>query len=347
MAKAFSRRNFIKGTVAMTMGVVGAYGLSACAPKSGASTSESGDSAASTSSTTATGTAATLHRYYGTIFDNGCTQVVVATAEDGTILGANVDEYTFLASDTEGLMPVPNSDSDFAAGYAEGMVLFSKVDNSTIYSAIMASKGGSTQEWATSMKAIEDFVVGKKAADITSVDTVSGATLKHTADYLKMIATASSDTAITTEGTFGGDAAKLKLGRANTAAHGTKAFCDAVSLVEDKTVVAASIDDFQFFDATATGVVPIASSDGEFGKNYASGVVLGSKSQNSEMYSALMKEKAQATTAWLTSMEAIESFCAGKEIGELNGVAIDAVSGSTLVDTSNYVAAAMTAAEAI
>ena len=68
---------------------------------------------------------------------------------------------------------------------------------------------------------------------------------------------------------------------------------------------------------------------------------------NSAVYSAMMKEKAQATTPWLDSMTAIESFVAGQAIGDVKAKGPDAVSGATLVDTANYVQAAATAAKAV
>ena len=53
-------------------------------------------------------------------------------------------------------------------------------------------------------------------------------------------------------------------------------------------------------------------------------------------YSASMKEKAQSTTPWLTSMKAIEAYCVGKKASDLTKTSLDAVTGATLVDAPNY-----------
>ena len=46
--------------------------------------------------------------------------------------------YTSFTSTDAGVTAVPNSDSDFAAGYAEGKVLMSKRVNADYYSKMMA-----------------------------------------------------------------------------------------------------------------------------------------------------------------------------------------------------------------
>ena len=78
---------------------------------------------------------------------------------------------------------------------------------------------------------------------------------------------------------------------------------------------------------------------------YAEGKALMSKSVNSDMYSASMKEKAQSTTPWIESMSAIESFVAGQKIADVKAKGPDAVSGATLVDTAGYVDTAVAAAK--
>ena len=79
---------------------------------------------------------------------------------------------------------VPNSENFKTA---EGYHLVSKVVNNETYSANMASKGGATMEIAAGYKAIEDFCIGKTAADLEGVDAVSGATLVDTAGYIAEI----------------------------------------------------------------------------------------------------------------------------------------------------------------
>lgn len=345
MELQFTRRDFLKGSIVVAMGAAGVSALSSCAggdaaAKTAEPTTGSSDSAAKT---------VTLRRGYGAAHGDKCfTRAVVATAEDGTILAVNVDDYQFTAADAAGITPVPNSDAGFAAGYAEGKVLMSKAENNEAYSASMKEKAQSTKPWLTSMGAIEAYCVGKKASELTkaSIDTVSGATLVDAPNYLKLVSEVAGSDAIATQGSYEGDGSDLKLGRADAAAHGDKAFADAVSLVQGDVLVAASIDEFQFMDAATDGLVPVPNSDAAFAEGYAEGVVLASKSVNSDSYSAHMKEKAQSTTPWLESMSAIESFLAGQKIADVKAEGPDAVSGATLVDTAGYVKAALAAAKA-
>ena len=178
-----SRRDFLKGSIVVALGAAGAATLSSCA---GGDAAAKADSAVATAPDTAAKTA-TLHRGYGAAHGDKCfTSVVVATAQDGTILAASVDDYQFMPADSAGITPVPNSDAGFADGYAEGKVLMSKTVNSDMYSASMKEKAQSTTPWIESMSAIESFVAGQKIADVKAKgpDAVSGATLVDTAGYV-------------------------------------------------------------------------------------------------------------------------------------------------------------------
>ena len=84
-----------------------------------------------------------LNVVYGAAHGTKCfTSGAVATAGD-TIVLSYIDEFQFAGSDA-GVVGVPNSDSDFGAGYAEGKVLMSKRVNADYYSKMMAEKAGST-----------------------------------------------------------------------------------------------------------------------------------------------------------------------------------------------------------
>ena len=350
MKSSLSRRDFLKGSIFVAAGALGGAALAGCSGNANANNSNTGSAVAASTATDKVH-AVTLHRGYAAAHGDKCfTQVVVAVNDEGAIVAASVDDYQFLDKTTAGITPVPNSDSDFAAGYADGVTLCSKSDNNDVYSQMMAAKAGATQKWVASMSAIEAYAIGKKPAELTatSADAVSGATLADTVNYLKAIATVAQDTAITAEGSYEGDGADLKIGRVNAAAHGTKCFTDAVSLVQGSTIVTASIDDFQFMDATTTGIVGVPNSDKSFGQSgYAAGVILASKSVNSEVYSALMKAKANATTPWLSSMTAIETAISGHDINAIDISGPDTVSGATLQDTAKYVQAAISAAKAL
>ena len=113
------------------------------------------------------------------------TSGAVATAGD-TIVLSYIDEFQFAGSDA-GVVGVPNSDSDFGAGYAEGKVLMSKRVNADYYSKMMAEKAGSTVSLDANYDAIQNHVNGMSIADAEAlskdekaVDAVSGATLVDT-----------------------------------------------------------------------------------------------------------------------------------------------------------------------
>lgn len=313
-----TRRNLVKGLAAV------AGTSAACALSAGVALADQAAPA---------GAKVFLHRGYAAAHgDKSFAQVVVATDEAGTIVAANIDEYQFLGTDTDGITPVPNA-AGMAASFAEGVTLCSKRDNNDVYSALMADHGGATQPWADSIAAIEAFVAGKSVNDLDGVDTVAGCTLVDVAGYLNAVAAVAQDESLVAQGQ--GDLDGATLGRANFAAHGSKAFADAVTLVKDGVIVATSIDEFQCMANDTEGLVPVPNSDGAFGENLAEGYTLGSKSLNTASYSAHMAEKAGATEDWLQSMDAIEASVLGQHV--------DAVSGATLVDARAYAYAAIKA----
>lgn len=347
--RIMSRRNFLIAGASFSALCMGAA-LSGCAPKQAAG-DEPDPSTDSKDTKPTEGThTATLHRGYASAHGDKCfTQVVVATAEDGTILAASIDDYQYMAADTKGLVPVPNSDAAFAEGYAEGMVLASKSFSNDSYSASMKEKADSTQPWLTSMQAIEASTVGKQPSDLehAGVDAVSGATLVDTPNYLAAVAEIAKNNDIIAEGSYTGDGSDLELGMILAAAHGDKCFTSAIALVQNGTIVAASIDDFQYMAADTEGIEAVPNSDAGFGEGAAEGKALVSKSVNSPVYSKSLKEKGGATQDWITSMDAIEAYLAGTTIAGAKAPSVDAVSGATLVDTTNYAQAAIEAAKTV
>lgn len=284
-----------------------------------------------------------------------------AVAMDGEkILAAKIDEFQF-GDVKDGGVFVPNSDKAFAKGYAEGKVLYSKAANGEEYSKKMKEYAGATKTLEEGLMSIEDFVVGKTVADLEKVaseakdgkpvDAISGSTLVNTKEYLNGIIEACKSKEFVTTAKTTEDLSKAKIGQALGAPHGDKSFSDTVALVIDGKVIAANLDEFQFL-AKGEGV---PNSDQEFGKNYAEGVILGSKKVNNESYSDNMKEKAQATKTLADSYKAIEDFAAGKTISDIekvvseakDGRPVDAVSESTLVDTKGYLQAIVDAAKTI
>lgn len=135
----------------------------------------------------------TLSVAYGAAHGTKCFTIAGALTDGETIVAAYVDELQFLPTDYD-ITPVPNSDSDFGEGYAEGMALCSKRVNTAFYSSLMASSGGATIDYDVNMDAVQAYVSGMSipdaeelAADEAAVDAVSGATLEDTANYVALI----------------------------------------------------------------------------------------------------------------------------------------------------------------
>ena len=101
---------------------------------------------------------------YAAAHGTKCFTEAVAVVKDDVILAAYLDDFQFTSTDA-GVTAVPNSDSDFAAGYAEGKVLMSKRANADYYSKMMAEKGGSTVALDANFDAIQNFAVGKTISE--------------------------------------------------------------------------------------------------------------------------------------------------------------------------------------
>ena len=150
---------------------------------------------------------------------------------------------------------------------------------------------------------------------------------------------------------------EIKIGQVDYAAHGAGCFAVTTAAVQDETIVAAKIDEFQFIgDREELAAVGVPNSDASFGDNYPEGKVLGSKRVNNELYSLNM-QRAGSTVQIAANFNAIEAFATGKTIAELeafvNGYtadtkaeAIDAVTGATTADTWGYLQGILAAAKA-
>ena len=123
----------------------------------------------------------------GSAHGTKCFTVTTVVVEGDTIVAAHIDEFQYMGSaDTTG---VPNSEN-FTSYVAEGYQLVSKRENNTYYSEMMANNGGATMEIAAGYDAIQAYCNGQAVADLEGVDTVSGATLADTANYIAEIVTA-------------------------------------------------------------------------------------------------------------------------------------------------------------
>ncbi len=292
---------------------------------------------------------------YGAAHGTKCFTEAYAVVQDDVIVAAYVDEFQFISGE-EDVTGVPNSDSDFAAGYAEGMLLCSKRDNAKYYSELMKSHGNATVAIDVNFDAIQSFVVGKTIEEVEAaageadvVDAVSGATLADTAGYLKVIAKAARNAKETQAVEFTGDSDTLKLSVAYGAAHGTKCFTAGAALTDGEKIILSYLDDFQFIsdDADITGV---PNGDAEFAEGFAEGNMLCSKRMETAYYSKNMAEKGGATIAIDKNFDAIQNHVNGMSIAEAAALAgkedaVDSVSGATLADTAGYIGVIVEAAQ--
>ena len=340
--KSFSRRNFVKGSIIVSASAIGAMALAACEPKADGG----GDTPAGGGDTPAPKKVSMYRGYYAAHGDKAFTQAVVAVDEEGIILALNIDEYQYMDSSVSQLLPVPNATRGFANGSNPEVWLISKSDNNAYYSELMASRGGATQDFLTSKRAMEKFAVGKKPSELTGLqpDAVSGSTLVDTHNYLGGLDEIIKAGQFVSEGSYTGDGTDLAMGRVNYAAHGSNCFTNAVSLVQGTSLVCTSIDDFQYMATTTPNLEGVPNSDKSFGKNYVEGRVLSSKLTNNASYSQNMIDRGGATQDWATSIKAIEAAVAGGEVHGFKASELDAVSGSTLVDNVGYSKTAVIAA---
>lgn len=289
---------------------------------------------------------------YGAANGSDCFGYAYAAIWGDTIVAAFLDEFQFMDAGLD-LTYVPNSDSDLAAGYAQGQALASKRDMSDYYSQLMADYANATVPIHENFNAIQRFAVGKTIDELrtvadsgrtAAVDAVSGATLVNTANYLALIAQAAENAQKTTAVNFFGDPDGLELNVVYGAAHGTASFAAAAALTSGDTIALAGLDEFQFLE-DGLDLTYVPNSDSDLAAGFADGQALASKRMVTDYYSRLMREHAQATIPIDENFDAIQRFAVGKTAAEIQSVteqgrefAIDAVSGATLTDTAGYLA---------
>ena len=180
---------------------------------------------------------------YAAAHGTKCFTEAVAVVKDDVILAAYLDDFQFTSADA-GVTAVPNSDSDFAAGYAEGKVLMSKRANADYYSKMMAEKGGSTVALDANFDAIQNFAVGKTISELEdvaakgaeAVDAVSGATLTSNAVFTAM------DSCLAQAGTGSAGAEDLTDGTYTSSAKGCLSDVEVTVTVSGGKVSEVAID---------------------------------------------------------------------------------------------------------
>jgi hypothetical protein len=316
------------------------------------------DTSESEEGTEETAAGATIKTGYAAPHGDQAFASVFVVMEGDTIADVILDEYQYM--DSGEVTGVPNSEAAFGEGSVEEVTLISKLQNDDLYSEMMAG-AGSTVSYADNLAAIQDFAIGQTVSELEEsiteldnlgedgeiADVVSGATLVDTGGYLQAIVDIANN-GIEFAGVEEADLANAELSYSLQAPHGDQAFA-AVSVLHDgETVLAASIDEFQYLDPQEFEGVP--NSDAAFGENYGEDVVLGSKLENDAAYSAMM-ESAGSTVTYGDNMQAIIDHAEGSTveeiqatIDELNGLGeedeiADVVSGATFVDTAGYLQA--------
>lgn len=245
-----------------------------------------------------------------------------------------------------------------AKGFGGDVTATLTVENGTITACTLTGDSETPDIGGAALEELQQQVVDANGYEI---DGVSGATV--TSDAVRKAVASAMGEEIAEEPAASSEAASseaaepaenvqieggLQIGQSYTAAHGTSCFTHAVAVVQDDVVVAAYIDEFQFFDA-GDDVVGVPNSDSDFGTSYAEGKVLGSKRENDAYYSEMMASHAGSTVTLGANFDAIQNYAVGKTIDELSTAAsdenaVDLVSGATLVDTAGYLNAIAEAA---
>ena len=159
----------------------------------------------------------------------------------------------------------------------------------------------------------------------------------------------------TPEGPVGEIGPGVRLGQAQYAAHGSNAFANTTVVLDGDVVVAVHIDEFQFLAREGNTPVPNGDHETGLGATFINEERwLCSKRENNEAYSANMTERGGATYTLLEGYEAIETFCIGKTVAELEAIVdgtdedaiaiVDAVASCTLVDARGYIKSVVEAA---
>ncbi len=143
----------------------------------------------------------------------------------------------------------------------------------------------------------------------------------------------------------------VKLGHTYCAANGNCGFAMITVAVMNDVIVGVYMDELQ--PQSAEGYIGVPNGETDFPGLTADGKVLASKRLNSEPYSAMMAQYAGSTVAMADNYAALEKFCVGKTVAELEAVlagktaeeVVDAASGATLVNSNLYLAGVIEAAK--
>ncbi|MBP3241510.1 MAG: FMN-binding protein [Oribacterium sp.] len=260
---------------------------------------------------------------------------------------------TTAAATTEAAATEAAAEAETLTGEADGfggkVTVELTVKEGTITDATITGDGETPAVGGAALDTLKEQVIAANGPDI---DGVSGATVTSTAvknavsaamglpveePETKAAAVSAPAEIVPVEG-------GIQMGQVITAAHGTKCFSQVTAVVKDDVVIAAYIDEYQFGAADSVTGVPNGDDKDNFGAGFADGQMLFSKRVNADYYSKNMAEKAGSTVRLNDNYDEIQKFAVGKTLDQLlaykdDATAVDAVSGATLQDTGNYLAA--------
>ena len=234
-----------------------------------------------------------------------------------------------------------------ADGFGGKVTVELSVKEGTITDAVITGDGETPTVGGAALDTLKEQVI---AANGPEIDGVSGATVTSTAVKNAVSAALGLEVAETKAAAVSAPAeivpveGGIQIGQVITAAHGNKCFSQITTVVKDDVVIAAYIDEYQFGAADSVTGVPNGDDKDNFGAGFADGQMLFSKRVNADYYSKNMAEKAGSTVRRNDNYDESQKFAVGKTLDELlaykgDASAVDAVSGATLADTGNYLAA--------
>ena len=260
---------------------------------------------------------------------------------------------TTAAATTEAATTEAAAEAETLTGEADGfggkVTVELSVNEGTITDAVITGDGETPTVGGAALDTLKEQVI---AANGPEIDGVSGATVTSTAVKnavsaalgLEVAEPETKAAAVSAPAEIVPVEGGIQIGQVITAAHGNKCFSQVTAVVKDDVVIAAYIDEYQFGAADSVTGVPNGDDKDNFGAGFADGQMLFSKRVNADYYSKNMAEKAGSTVRLNDNYDEIQKFAVGKTLDQLlaykdDATAVDAVSGATLQDTGNYLAA--------
>ncbi|OON85671.1 FMN-binding protein [Oribacterium sp. C9] len=256
---------------------------------------------------------------------------------------------TTAAATTEAATSEAETLTGEADGFGGKVTVELTVKEGTITDAVITGDGETPTVGGAALDTLKEQVIAANGPDIDGVSgaTVTSTAVKNAVSAAMGLEVAEPETkapAVSAPAEIVPVEGGIQMGQVITAAHGNKCFSQVTAVVKDDVVIAAYIDEYQFGAADSVTGVPNGDDKDNFGAGFAEGQMLFSKRVNADYYSKNMAEKAGSTVRLNDNYDEIQKFAVGKTLDELaaykgDATAVDAVSGATLADTGNYLAA--------